>query len=107
MFPSERFDEVDWLDPDRPFVASLRDRLLDGETLAGGNVGGAVRIGDTIRRPTGPWTPAVHALLEHLLEQGLRAVPRAHGYDARGREILDYLPGRIVDVDRELSAARG
>jgi hypothetical protein len=61
-----------------------------------------VRIGDTIRRPTGPWTPAVHALLEHLREQGLRAVPRVHGYDARGREVLDYLPGRIVDVDREL-----
>ena len=101
--PPERLDEVDWLEPDRPFVAALRDRLLDGETLAGGNVGGAVRIGDTIRRPTGPWTPAVHALLEHLLEQGLRAVPRVHGYDARGREILDYLPGRIVDVDRELS----
>jgi 8-oxo-dGTP pyrophosphatase MutT (NUDIX family) len=100
--PPEHLDEVDWLEPDQPFVAALRDRLLDGEVLEGGNVGGAVRIGDTIRRPTGPWTPAVHALLEHLREHGLRAVPRVHGYDARGREVLDYLPGRIVDVDREL-----
>ena len=32
--------------------------------LGGGNVsGGVVRIGDTVRRPAGPWTPAVHALL--------------------------------------------
>ena len=34
--------------------------------LAGGNLGGAVRVGDTVRRPVGPWTPAVHALLGHL-----------------------------------------
>ncbi len=98
----EGLAEVDWLEPDRPFVAALRDRLLDGEVLEGGNVGGAVRVADTVRRPTGPWTPAVHALLQHLGERGLRAVPRVHGYDARGREILDYLPGRIIDVDREL-----
>lgn len=31
--------------------------------LGGGNVsGGVVRIGDTVHRPAGPWTPAVHAL---------------------------------------------
>ena len=41
----------------------------DGETgdaevrLPGGNVGGAVRVGGTVRRQTGPWTPAVHTLL--------------------------------------------
>ena len=98
----EDLDQVDWLEPDRPFVAALRDRLLDGEALEGGNVGGAVRIGDTVRRPTGPWTPAVHALLDHLRERGLRAVPRVHGYDARGREVLDYLPGDVVDIDTDL-----
>ncbi len=98
----EDLDQVDWLEPDRPFVAALGDRLLDGEALEGGNVGGAVRIGDTVRRPTGPWTPAVHALLDHLRERGLRAVPRVHGYDARGREILDYLPGDVVDIDTGL-----
>lgn len=31
--------------------------------MGGGNVSsGVVRIGDTVRRPAGPWTPAVHAL---------------------------------------------
>ncbi len=53
-------------------------------------------------RPTGPWTPSVHRLLEHVHERGLRAVPRVLGTDARGREVLTYLPGRIVDVDEEL-----
>ncbi|TDD20670.1 aminoglycoside phosphotransferase family protein [Kribbella turkmenica] len=61
--------------------------------LQGGNVGGAVRVGDTVRRTTGPWTPAVHALLNYLADAGLAGVPRVHGYDDRGREILDYLPG--------------
>ncbi|MFI2076838.1 MULTISPECIES: hypothetical protein [Streptomyces] len=33
------------------------------QPLPGGNVSaGVVRIGDTVRRPAGPWTPAVHAL---------------------------------------------
>jgi 8-oxo-dGTP pyrophosphatase MutT (NUDIX family) len=98
----EELDDVAWLGPDRPFLAELRERLLDGERLAGGNVGGAVRIGETVRRPTGPWTPAVHALLAHLGRAGLRGVPRIHGLDARGREVLDHLPGEVVDVDADV-----
>ena len=98
----EQLAEVDWLEPDRPFLSELGEVLLDGVVLPGGNLGGAVRIGDTVRRPTGPWTPAVHALLGHLRAKGLRAVPRVHGYDARGREVLDFLPGEIVDVDTGL-----
>lgn len=98
----EDLDDIDWLDPDRPFLPQLRELLLDGEPLDGGNVGEPVRIGDTVRRPTGPWTPAVHALLDHLHAAGLRGVPRVHGLDARGREILDFLPGEVVDVDAGL-----
>jgi Ser/Thr protein kinase RdoA (MazF antagonist) len=66
--------------------------------LPGGNVGGAVRVGNTVRRRTGPWTPAVHALLEHLATR-VPHVPRVLGLDAQGREILSYLPGRVVDID--------
>lgn len=98
----EHLDDVDWLEPDRPFLPELGERLLDGERLPGGNVGGAVRIGGSVRRPTGPWTPAVHALLGHVARAGLRAVPRVHGIDARGREALDYLPGEVIDLDAEL-----
>jgi 8-oxo-dGTP diphosphatase len=97
----EELDDVPWLAPDLPFLPELRERLLDGRVLPGGNVGGAVRVGRTVRRPVGPWTPAVHRLLAHLDAAGLRAVPRAFGTDARGREVLTYLPGRVVDVDRE------
>ena len=65
-----------------------------------GNVGGAVLVGDTVRRPTGPWTSAVHALLDHLAPR-LPHVPKVLGRDERGREILTYLPGRVVDATTE------
>src|SRR6478735_9465127 len=72
--------------------------------LPGGNVGGAVLVGDTVRRPTGPWTPAVHELLDFLAAAGLPHVPRVLGIDERGREILSYLPGEVVPIgERELS----
>jgi len=98
----EELDDVDWLGPDLPFLAEVRDLLLDGRPLEGGNTGGAVRIGATVRRPTGPWTPAVHRLLAHVAARGLPAVPEVLGEDARGREALTYLPGTIVDVDDDL-----
>jgi 8-oxo-dGTP diphosphatase len=97
----EELDGVHWLDADRPFLDLVRERMLDGERLPGGNVGGAVRIGATVRRPTGPWTPSVHALLEHLHEAGVPAVPRVLGHDERGREVLTYLPGEVVYVPEQ------
>ena len=97
----EELDHVPWLGPDRPFLAELRDLLLDGHRLEGGNVGGAVRIGRTVRRPTGAWTPSVHRLLTHLHGRGLPAIPDVLGTDVRGREVLTYLPGRVPDVDAE------
>lgn len=39
------------------------------------NVGGAWRVGETVRRTTGPWTP---------------------------REVRTYLPGRVIDSDIEM-----
>jgi 8-oxo-dGTP diphosphatase len=97
----EDLDTVPWLGPDLPFLGELREILLDGHRLEGGYVGGAVRIGRTVRRPTGPWTPSVHRLLRHVRGAGLRGVPEVLGTDARGREVLTYLPGRVVDVDTE------
>ncbi|MFD6417476.1 aminoglycoside phosphotransferase family protein [Streptomyces sp. NPDC060194] len=52
-----------------------------------------VRIGDTVRRPTHPWTPAVHHLLRHLAAVGFPYAPRVLGLDAEGREILTYQQG--------------
>ncbi|KGM13791.1 phosphotransferase [Cellulomonas bogoriensis] len=62
--------------------------------LTGGNVtGGVVRVGRTVRRPAGPQTPAVHAVLTHLQEVGFAHAPRSHGIDERGRHVLDFVPG--------------
>jgi 8-oxo-dGTP diphosphatase len=73
----------------------------EGERLAGGNVGGAWRVGDTVHRTTGPWTPAVHALLDYLAPR-LPHIPKVLGFDDRGREVLSYLPGEVVDVDEDM-----
>lgn len=68
--------------------------------LAGGFDGGAVRVGDTVRRAPGPWTPAVHALLRHLEAAGFDGAPRVLGFDEQGREILSFLPGTVVGAAR-------
>lgn len=70
--------------------------------LPGGNVGGATRVGRTVRRPTGPWTPAVHELLDHLRSAGLRGIPDVLGIDEQGRESLSYVEGRGVQPDNEV-----
>ena len=66
------------------------------ERLEGGYVGGAVRVGNTVRRAAGPWTPAVHALLAHLADRGFTAAPRPLGFDDQGREVLTFLPGETI-----------
>lgn len=51
------------------------------------------RIGDTVRRPTRPWSPATRALLDRYAAAGVSGVPRWRGSDELGRDILDHLPG--------------
>lgn len=71
--------------------------MQDEEPLTGGNVtSGIVRIGDTVRRPATPATPAVHALLRHLEDVGCRAAPRSLGVDERGRHVLEFIPGKVM-----------
>lgn len=67
------------------------------ERLGGGTLTPVVRVGDTVRRPTGPWSPAVHALLLHLEEVGFTRAPRFLGIDDEGREILSFLPGTVAN----------
>jgi Ser/Thr protein kinase RdoA (MazF antagonist) len=66
--------------------------------LVGGytNAGLVTRVGDTVRRPTGISSPAVHALLEHLERVGFAGAPRLLGIDEHGREILSYIEGEAV-----------
>jgi hypothetical protein len=63
------------------------------EALEGGNLSRPVRIGDTVRRPAGTWTPTIHALLHHL--DGFDGAPRVLGMDEEGREILEYVSGTV------------
>lgn len=83
------------------------------EPLRGGGMAPVVRVGDTVRRKTGPWTAAVHALLRYLDAVGFDGVPRVLGIDQQGREVLSYIQGdpRIghfptgIDHDAALVAA--
>ncbi|UOQ60148.1 phosphotransferase [Leucobacter rhizosphaerae] len=83
---------------------------METEYLPGGS-GGVWRVrlpdGETrVHRPTGAWTPAVHALLAHLAERGLDGIPRVIGRDDEDREVLSYLPGRTLDPETEQPSAR-
>ena len=69
--------------------------------LAGGDVTeGVVRVGDTVRRPVGPHSPLVHALLAHLESAGFEGAPRFLGIDGSGREVLSYVDGEVAGRPR-------
>ena len=85
-------------------TAGMGDASGDGTgqpVWLAGNVGGAWRIGATVHRTAGPWTPAVHALLDFLAPRA-EHTPRVLGFDEQGREVLTFLPGRVIDIDTEL-----
>lgn len=72
----------------------------DGEEiLHGGNTNVVVRVGDTVRRQTGHWTPAVHALLKHLESVGFGDAPNVLCMDHRGREVLLFVDGEVGLLD--------
>lgn len=69
--------------------------------LGGGDVTeGVVRVGDTVRRPVGPHSPLVHALLTHLESVGFEGAPRFLGIDSSGREVLSYIEGEVAGRPR-------
>jgi hypothetical protein len=69
--------------------------------LVGGDVTeGVVRVGDTVRRPVGPHSPLVHALLVHLESVGFEGAPRFLGIDRAGREVLTYVDGEVAGRPR-------
>jgi hypothetical protein len=64
--------------------------------LTGGTLSSVVRIGDTVHRTTGPWTPVIHAVLRHVRDRGFDLAPEPLGFDSSGREILSFIPGTTV-----------
>jgi hypothetical protein len=85
----------------------VEDSVVETE-LTGGNVGVVVRVGDTVRRPAGPWSSAVDAVLLHLEKTGFDGAPRALGYDAQGRQVLSFIDGRVDSdpADLDLGSLR-
>lgn len=66
------------------------------ELLHGGNQAvGVVRVGDTVRRPSQPWSPAIRVLLEHLHAAAPDIAPAPLGTDDRGRDVLSFVAGDI------------
>jgi hypothetical protein len=72
-----------------------------------------IRVGDTVRHPLQPWSPAVHALLRFLGEVDFPYAPRLVGVDGDS-EILTYLEGesgadgwaKVVDEAGLVAAAQ-
>jgi hypothetical protein len=70
--------------------------------LTGGrSTAAVVRVGDTVRRPTEPWTPAVHALLGHLRESGFTGAPLPLGFDEHGRQVLEFIEGEVLAIPQD------
>jgi hypothetical protein len=68
------------------------DEILPGGL---GNQGRVVRTGDSVRRPAGPWTPAVHQLLAHLECTGFSGAPRVLASEGAS-EVLSFIPGDVA-----------
>ena len=70
-----------------------------------GGVAGVEREDDVVHRPIGPWTPAVHALLE-FLQGRVRYVPQVLD-TSDSTETLSHLPGETFAAltDAQLASA--
>jgi hypothetical protein len=71
------------------------DNAVDEQELTGGNTTAVVRIGDTVHRAAGPWTPTIQRLLNHVRARGVTEVPEPLGLDDQGREVVSFLPGDV------------
>lgn len=71
----------------------MNEEAVGEELLTGGNSSVVSRVGETVRRTAGPWTPRVHELLGTLRAAGITEVPEPLGLDERGREMLSFVPG--------------
>src|SRR5665213_1211086 len=70
---------------------------MDAEQiLEGGNVSdGVVRIGSTVRKPWMDSTPSVFEFMTAVRKAGVD-VPAVLGQDEQGRQITEFIPGRLA-----------
>ena len=82
--------------------------MVEPETpLDGGSHSRVVRVAQTVRRVSHPWSSAVHDLLRHLDREGFAGAPRALGFDDQGREVLTYIEGEVGRGDRFIPCQGG
>lgn len=68
----------------------------DEEALTGGNASNVViRAGDTVRKPWLATTEQVASYMRALRAKGID-VPRHLGRDGHGRQVLEFVPGRLA-----------
>ncbi|ALE05813.1 aminoglycoside phosphotransferase [Arthrobacter sp. ERGS1:01] len=71
--------------------------------LTGGNASdGVVRIGSTVRKPWTAATPSVLAYMKAVSGAGVD-VPATYGQDAQGRQVTEFVPGRLAMDSAPLS----
>ncbi|MGI3784077.1 MAG: phosphotransferase [Janthinobacterium lividum] len=76
------------------------------QALAGGNASGAVmRIGDTVRKLWTASTPSVISFVEAVRAAGVDA-PAPMGRDDLGRQVQEFVPGRLAMESDPLSLAQ-
>lgn len=66
---------------------------MDG-FLPGGNMNAVQRVGNTVRRTAGPWTPTVHRYLSYLARNGVDWAPTPLGIE-EDTEILSFVEGNV------------
>ncbi|TCQ03295.1 Ser/Thr protein kinase RdoA (MazF antagonist) [Rhizobium sp. PP-F2F-G36] len=75
--------------------------------LEGGRAGQIWRDGNTVRRPSGPWTPTMHRFLRHLQNSGFTAAPIPVEL-TQHQETVTYVEGRVCEhlADRLVGSER-
>ncbi|AHF87215.1 transposase (plasmid) [Rhizobium leguminosarum bv. trifolii WSM1689] len=64
--------------------------------LEGGRTGQIWRDGNTVRRPSGAWTPTVHRFLRHLRSRGFPGAPDPIEI-TENQEVVSYVSGRVCE----------
>lgn len=73
--------------------------------LEGGRENKIARSGNTVHRPSGFWTPSVHALLAHIRQAGFLNAPEPLGFDANGNGIVSFMAGEVSNYPLSENAA--
>jgi glycopeptide antibiotics resistance protein len=69
-----------------------------GESLPGGNMGGATRVGDVVRKPTQPQSATIQRLVRHVRAQGVTWVAEPLGIKG-GFDLWRFIPGGVSHDD--------